>query len=103
MKKYGSFIIVENATEWSVISKKKDNCGSYWLCGAVINGLPNTIIKENFPLVFKRFDSPDLHFADSLAYMPINEVKADLIASIEEYIDQYEKKITDAKCFLATL
>ena len=102
MKKYGSFVILENAAEWSV-NKKKDNFGSYWLCGAVVEGLPDTITKENFPLVFKRIDSLDSHCANTLLYVSMGEVRADLISSIEEYISRYEEKIIDAEDFLATL
>lgn len=102
MKKYGSFVILENAAEWTA-NRKKSVSRSYWLCGAVVEGLPDTITKENFPLVFKRIDSLDSHCADTLLYVPIDETKAELISSIEKYISEFEKKIIDAEVFLATL
>lgn len=102
MKKYGSFVIIENAAEWTA-NRGKSVTRSYWLCGARVEGLPNTITKESFPLVFKRIDSLDSHCADTLLYVPIDKVKAELISSIEKYISEFEKKIIDAEVFLATL
>ena len=102
MKKYGSFVIIENAAEWTA-NRGKSVTRSYWLCGARVEGLPDTITKENFPLVFRRIDSLDYHSADTLLYVPIDEVKAELISSIEKYISEFEKKIIDAEDFLATL
>lgn len=102
MKKYGSFVIIENAAEWTA-NRGKSVTRSYWLCGARVKGLPDTITKENFPLVFKRIDSLDSHCADTLLYVPIDEVKAELISSIEEYISCFEEKIIEAEDFIATL
>lgn len=102
MKKYGSFVIIENAAEWTA-SRGKSVTRSYWLCGARVEGLPDTITKENFPLVFKRIKSLDSPCVDTLLYMPIDEAKAELIFSIEKYISEFEKKIIDAEVFLATL
>lgn len=100
MKKYGSFIILENAAEWTA-NRGKSVTRSYWLCGARVEGLPDTITKENFPLVFKRVKSLDSHCADTLLYMPIDEVKADLISSIKEYTNWFEEKIINTEEFLA--
>ena len=101
MKKYGSFVILENAAEWT--ENRKKGVRGYWLFGAMVEGLPGTITKENFPLIFKRIKSLDSPYIDTLLYMPINEAKAELISSIEKYISQFEKKIIDAEDFLATL
>ena len=101
MKKYGSFVILENAAEWTE-NRGMGVCG-YWLFGAMVEGLPDTITKENFPLVFKRIKSLDSHCGDTLLYMPIDEVKAELISSIEKYISGFEKKIIEAEDFIATL
>lgn len=102
MKKYGSFVILENAAEWSV-NRKASVTGALWLFGAVVEGLPDTITKENFPLIFKRIKSLDSHCGDTLLYVPIDEVKTELISYIEKYIRHFEKEITDAVHFLATL
>lgn len=101
MKKYGSFVILENAAEWAVNRKK--GVRSYWLFGAMVEGLPDTITKENFPLIFKRIKSLDSPCVDTLLYMPIDKAKAELISYIEKYIRHFEKEITDAVHFLATL
>lgn len=102
MKKYDSFVILENAAEWTA-NRKKSVSGTLWLFGAMVEGLPDTITKENFPLVFKRIKSLDSPCVDTLLYMPIDETKVELISSIEKYISEFEKKIIDAEVFLATL
>ena len=101
MKKYSSFVILENAAEWT--ENRGKGVRGYWLFGARVEGLPDTITKENFPLVFKRIKSFDSPCVDTLLYMPIDEAKAELISSIEKYISEFEQKIIDAGVFLATL
>ena len=100
MKKYGSFIILENAAEWTA-NRRISVSRTYWLFGAKVKGLPDTITKGNFPLVFKRIKSLDSHYADTLLYMPIDEAKAELISSIKEYISWFEEKIINTEDFLA--
>jgi hypothetical protein len=100
MKKYGSFVILENAAEWRA-NRGISVTRTYWLFGAKVQGLPDIITKENFPLIFKRIEAPDSHCGNTLLYISIDEAKAELISSIEEYIGEFKKKIIDAEDFLA--
>lgn len=102
MRVYDKFVIVENVNDW-LNNRKQPSQGDYWLLGARIYGLSNTITEENFPIVFIRYPSFDSYSCDTLVFSPLDSVKADLITAVEKSIITKEQALKADKDFLATL